>query len=75
MQMDTRKDERRKYGDYMRVTDNSTEELIGYLTEISLGGFRLESPKTLTVEKDYTLRLEYTSEVKDKPYIVFVVRA
>jgi hypothetical protein len=71
--------ERRKYerhinGDYMRVIDNSTEEIIGYVTEISMGGFRLESPKNLTVDKDYTLRLEYALEEKDKWYIVFVAR-
>jgi hypothetical protein len=70
-----RSDKRRKYGDFMRVTDNNTHELLGYLSEISLRGFKLETPKVLTVKKDYTLRLEYTSEVADKPYIVFVARA
>ena len=58
----------------MRVTDNRAGELLGYLSEISLGGFKLESPKVLTVKNDYTLRLEYTSEVKDKSYIVMVAR-
>ena len=70
-----RKDGRRKDGEYMRVTDNITGELIGYMTEISQGGFRLECPNALAVEEEHTLRLEYTSEVKDKPYIVFVARA
>jgi hypothetical protein len=59
----------------MRVTDNFTHELLGYLTEISLGGFRLEGPKTLKVKKDYTIRLEYGATEADKPYIVFVARA
>ncbi len=59
----------------MRVMDNDTEEILGYLTEISLGGFRLESPKNLTVEKDYTLRLEYAVEEKDMRYIVLIARA
>ncbi len=58
----------------MRVTDDNTHELLGYLSEISLRGFKLESPKALKVKQDYTLRLEYTSEVADKPYIVFVAR-
>lgn len=58
----------------MRVTDNITHELLGYMSEISRGGFKLETPKVLIVEKDSTLRLEYTSEVKDKPFIVFVAR-
>jgi hypothetical protein len=72
--MKERTDERRKYGDYMRVTDNFTHELLGYLTEISLGGFRLDSPKALKVKKDYTIRLEFASADADKPYVVFVAR-
>ena len=70
-----RKYERHKNGDYMRVTDNNTEEIIGYLNEISMGGFRLETPKALLVEKDYILRLEYAIEEKGKRYIVIVARA
>ena len=58
----------------MRVTDNYTHELLGYLTEISLGGFRLDSSKALKVKKDYTVRLEFTSGVADKAYVVFVAR-
>lgn len=72
--MKERRDERHTHGYYMRVTDNSAGDLLGYLSEISLGGFKLESPKDLTVKKDYTLRLEYTSGVKDKSYIVLVAR-
>jgi hypothetical protein len=74
MQADREREERHKNGDYMRVTDNNTHELLGYLCEISLGGFKLESPKILTVEKDYTLRLVYTYEVIDTQYIVFTAR-
>ncbi len=58
----------------MRVMDNDTEEILGYLTDISLGGFRLESPKNLAVEKDYTLRLEYAVEERDMRYIVLIAR-
>ena len=59
----------------MRVTDNYTYELLGYLSEISLRGFKLDTQKVLTVKNDYTLRLEYASEAADKPYIVFFARA
>jgi hypothetical protein len=75
MQPDRKREERHKNGDYMRVTDNYTYELLGYLSEISLRGFKLDTSKVLTVKKDYTLRLEYASEATDKPYIVFVARA
>jgi hypothetical protein len=59
----------------MRVTEHDTEEILGYLTEISLGGFKLESPKQLAVDKDYTLRLEYAIEENVNKYIVFIARA
>ncbi|MGA2505637.1 MAG: PilZ domain-containing protein [Anaerolineales bacterium] len=74
MRKEKRREKRFKYGYYMRVTDNNTHEILGYLSEISLRGFKLEGPKILTVKKDYALRLEYTSEVIDKPYIVFIAR-
>lgn len=75
MPREKRKDKRSKHRDFMRVTDNETHELLGYLSEISRRGFKLETPKVLAVKKDYSLRLEYASEVEDNPYIVFVARA
>jgi hypothetical protein len=75
MKKENRHDDRHKFGFYMRVTDNNTHELLGYLTEISLRGFKLDTPKILAIKKDYALRLEYTSDVADKPFIVFVARA
>ncbi len=75
MNREKRSDERRKHGFYMRVTDNNTHERLGYLTEISLRGFKLDTPKILETKKDYALRLEYTSEVVEKPFIVFIARA
>jgi hypothetical protein len=75
MLTEKRKYERHRGGDYLRVIDSDTEEILGYITEMSLGGFRLESPKTLTLEKDYTLRLEYAIEEDDMRYIVLIARA
>jgi hypothetical protein len=75
MKREKRSDERRKHGFYMRVTDNNTHELLGYVTDISLRGFKLDTPRILEVKKDYALRLEYTSEVLEKPFIVFIARA
>src|SRR5450759_4396387 len=75
MKMEKRSDERHEHGFYMRVTDNNTHELLGYLTDVSPRGFKLDTPKILTVKKDYALRLEYNSEVVEKPFIVFIARA
>jgi len=67
--------ERVKFGYYMRVVDNNTHELVGYLSDISPRGFKLDSQKALTINKDYALRLDLTSEIANEPYIVFVARA
>ena len=75
MKKEKRSDERHEHGFYMRVTDNNTHELLGYITDVSQRGFKLDTPKILTVKKDYALRLEYTSEVAEKPFIVFIARA
>jgi c-di-GMP-binding flagellar brake protein YcgR len=75
MLTERRREGRRNNGDYMRVTDNITSDLIGYVIEISQGGFRLECPKALAVGEDRTMRLEYTIEVQDKSFIVFIARA
>jgi len=69
-----RLDERRKFGYYMRVLDNSTQELVGYLADISPHGFKLDSKQALQVNKDYSFRLDLTAEISEKPYIVFVAR-
>ncbi len=65
---------RLKFGYYMRVLDNNTQEILGNLSDISPKGFRLDSRKALTINQNYNLRLEQTSMVSDKPYIVFDAR-
>jgi hypothetical protein len=66
---------RRKFGYYMRVTDNNTQELVGYLSDISPRGFKLDSQKPLTSNKEYALRLDLTAEISNKSYIAFIARA
>jgi hypothetical protein len=75
MRIEKRINKRRKFGYYIRVSDNNTHETVGYLSDISPAGFKLECPKILPVNQDYTLRLEMTSEISNQPYIAFVARA
>ena len=58
----------------MRVVDNNTHELVGYLADISLRGFKLDSKQALLIDKDYSLRLDLTPDISEKPFIVFVAR-
>ena len=70
MQNERRNSKRRKFSYYMCVLDDNTQEIIGNLSDISPRGFRLESQKALTINQEYTLRVEQTSMVSDKPFIV-----
>jgi hypothetical protein len=74
MRSEQRSDARRKFGYYMRAKDYNTNELLGYLSDISTAGFRLESQRALTVNREYAVKLELTSEISEMPYIVFVAR-
>jgi hypothetical protein len=75
MEFDQRIDKRRKFGYYMRAFNNSTNEILGYLSDISPRGFKLEGQKALSINKDYSIRLELTSEISEKSFIVFIARA
>jgi hypothetical protein len=59
----------------MRVIDNNTKEILGYLSDISPRGFKLDSRKALTINKDYALRLDLTTEIVNKSHIIFIARA
>ncbi|MGD8406354.1 MAG: PilZ domain-containing protein [Anaerolineales bacterium] len=67
--------ERREFSYYMRLVDNDTQELVGHLMDISSGGFKLDSQKPIPPNKDFRLRMDLTSEVANKPYMVFVARS
>lgn len=67
--------ERKDFSYYMRLIDTQTQELVGHLVDVSTGGFKLDSPKPLPLEKDYRLHLDLTSEVASKPFMVFKARS
>jgi hypothetical protein len=60
---------------YKQVTDDDTHQVIGCLTDISSGGFKLDSQTPLPLNKDFRFRIDLTSEVADKPFMVFVARS
>ncbi len=69
MNNERRKNHRIKFGYYLRVTDDNTHEIVGYLSDISPQGFRLECPRAVVIGQKYTLRLELTSQLADQPFI------
>ncbi len=67
--------DRKDFSYYMRLTNVETGELVGHLVDISTGGFKLDSQKPLTVEKEFRFHMDLTSEVASKPFMVFKARS
>jgi len=63
---------RLKFTYYMQILNDDTQELVGHLSDISPRGFRLDSLLTLPIGQDFPLRLELTSDIADRPYMVFI---
>jgi hypothetical protein len=72
---DKRKINRRDFTYYMQVTDDLSKQLIGYLSDISTTGFRLDSPKQIPAGKDFRMHIDLTPDVADKHSMVFIARS
>jgi len=75
MPMERRKLNRRNFSYYMRVMNEATGELVGHLSDISTGGFKLDSRQAVPLNRDFTLRVDLTNEVANKTFMVFVARS
>lgn len=72
---DERRDiKRRKFNYYMRVLENGSLQLMGYLSDISPRGFQMECPHQVATNRDYNFRLELTPDIADKSFITFLAR-
>ena len=65
---------RKKIGYYIQVYENITLELFGYIVDVSHRGFRLDSVKPHGVNRDYTMRIEFSDQSFEKTFITFVAR-
>ena len=75
MASNKRKLNRRDFTYYMQVTDDITKQLIGYLSDISTGGFKLDCDKRVAVGQDFRLSIQLTSEIADKTSMAFIARS
>ena len=75
MNKNNRKLTRRAFTYYMQVTDDVTKQLIGYLSDISTGGFKLDCGKKLPTGQDFRLSIQLTAEIADKTSMVFIARS
>jgi hypothetical protein len=72
---DKRRISRRDFSYYMQVTNDLTKELLGYLSDISTGGFKLDSPKQIKPGQDFRLHIELTPDIADKNSMIFIARS
>jgi len=70
-----RKLPRREFAYYMQVKDDISKQVIGYLSDISTGGFKLDCPQRLPTGQDFRLHIELTADVADKTSLVFIARS
>ena len=75
MSPEKRKLPRRKFTYYMRVLDKNSGELVGQITDISTGGFKLESTKPLPTNVNMELCIDQVNQISMKSFIIFSARA
>ncbi len=75
MPAEKRKLARRAFSYYMRVMDEANGQLLGHLADISTGGFKLDSSRSIPVNKDFRLRIDLTPEVASKSFMIFLARS
>ena len=74
MKTERRKLDRRNFTFYMRVLDEATGELVGQLSDISTGGFKIECTTPIPIGADFRLRIDQTREISNKSYLSFTAR-
>ena len=72
---DKRKKDRREFTYYMQVKDEATKQVIGYLSDISTGGFKLDCPNRIPGGQDFRLQIDLTADVADKTSMIFIARS
>jgi hypothetical protein len=59
----------------MQVLDDATKQIVGYLSDISTGGFKLDCDKRIPVGQDFRLSIQLNNEIADKTSMVFIARS
>lgn len=75
MSEERRQISRRRFSYYMCVTDEASGKLLGHLSDISTGGFKLDSVKPVPVNTDFRLRVEQTGQISNKTFITMTASA
>jgi hypothetical protein len=69
-----RKLKRRNLSYYLPVLDNSTQQVLGHLVDITPLGLMMDCKRNLPSGQDYNLRLNLLENIAGKAFIEFVAR-
>lgn len=75
MASDKRKLPRRNFAYYMRVLNKTSGALIGQISDISTGGFKLESNVPIAIGVSMELCIDQVGQISQKNFISFSARA
>lgn len=67
--------QRKRFGYYMPIVDDKTQELVGHLADISQDGFKLDSTVPIPNGKVINLRMTLTGEISHKSSMSFSARS
>jgi len=70
-----RKLSRKNFTYYIRIFDEVSGKLIGQLTDISTGGFKVESANEIVLNTNLKLRIDQMGEISSKNYFTFIGKA
>jgi len=66
-----RVEKRKDFSYYMQLTDAKTKDVIGYLADISTGGFKLDSNEPIPTNQVFRFHFSLTPDVAQKPFMIF----
>ena len=72
---DKRKINRRDFTYYMQVKDATTKKIVGYLSDISTAGFKLDTPTEIPRGQDFRLHIDLSPDIADQNSMVFIARS
>ena len=66
---------RRQFSYYLLAVDNITQQRVGYMVDISSGGFRLDCKQPIQPNQEYEFRFDLTDDVSDKAFMIILARS
>jgi len=67
--------QRKDFYYYMLIMEAETKAIVGHLADISSGGFKLDTQKSIPVNQDFRFLMNLPGEVASKPFMVFGARS